>query len=33
MLCIFVNISQLYEMVPKEEYGGILVVLMIIKIF
>ncbi|WP_367771264.1 oligosaccharide flippase family protein [Flavobacterium sp. WC2421] len=29
MLCIFVNISQLYEMVPKEYSGGILVVFMI----
>jgi O-antigen/teichoic acid export membrane protein len=29
MLCIFVNISQLYEMVPKEYGGGILVVFMI----
>lgn len=29
MLCIFVNISQLYEMVPEEYGGGILVVFMI----
>jgi O-antigen/teichoic acid export membrane protein len=29
MLCIFVNISQLYEMIPKEYGGGILVVFMI----
>jgi O-antigen/teichoic acid export membrane protein len=29
MLCIFVNITQLYEMVPKEYGGGILVVFMI----
>jgi O-antigen/teichoic acid export membrane protein len=29
MLCIFVNISQLYEMVPKEYSGGIMVVFMI----
>ncbi|MFT5254309.1 MAG: O-antigen/teichoic acid export membrane protein [Flavobacteriales bacterium] len=29
MLCIFVNINQLYEMVPKEYGGGILVVFMI----
>ncbi|MEO8253951.1 MAG: oligosaccharide flippase family protein [Flavobacterium sp.] len=29
MLCIFVNISQLYEMVPKEYSGGIVVVFMI----
>lgn len=29
MLCIFVNINQLYEMVPKEYSGGILVVFMI----
>jgi O-antigen/teichoic acid export membrane protein len=28
-LCIFVNINQLYEMVPKEYGGGILVVFMI----
>jgi O-antigen/teichoic acid export membrane protein len=29
MLCIFVNINQLYVMVPKEYSGGILVVFMI----
>ncbi|WP_413998865.1 oligosaccharide flippase family protein [Flavobacterium sp. W1B] len=29
MLCIFVNINQLYEMVPKEYSGGIPVVFMI----
>lgn len=29
MLCIFVNINQLYEMVPKEYSGGIMVVFMI----
>ena len=29
MLCIFVNISQLYEIVPKEYSGGIIVVFMI----
>ena len=29
MLCIFVNINQLYEMVPKEYSGGITVVFMI----
>jgi O-antigen/teichoic acid export membrane protein len=29
MLCIFVNINQLYEMVPTEYGGGILVVFMI----
>lgn len=29
MLCIFVNINQLYEMVPKEYGGGIFVVFMI----
>ena len=29
MLCIFVNINQLYQMVPKEYGGGILVVFMI----
>jgi O-antigen/teichoic acid export membrane protein len=29
MLCIFVNINQLYEMIPKEYGGGILVVFMI----
>jgi O-antigen/teichoic acid export membrane protein len=29
MLCIFVNISQLYELVPKEYSGGISVVFMI----
>mgnify|MGYP000358376646 FL=1 len=29
MLCIFVNIGQLYEMVPKEYAGGIVVVFMI----
>jgi O-antigen/teichoic acid export membrane protein len=29
MLCIFVNINQLYEMVPKEYSGGIIVVFMI----
>ncbi len=29
MLCIFVNISQLYEIVPKEYSGGIAVVFMI----
>ncbi|WP_281321767.1 lipopolysaccharide biosynthesis protein [Flavobacterium aestivum] len=29
MLCIFVNINQLYEMVPKEYGGGIMVVFMI----
>jgi O-antigen/teichoic acid export membrane protein len=29
MLCIFVNIEQLYEMVPKEYAGGIVVVFMI----
>ncbi|MGO4820817.1 MULTISPECIES: oligosaccharide flippase family protein [unclassified Flavobacterium] len=29
MLCIFVNINQLYELVPKEYSGGILVVFMI----
>ncbi|WP_281240220.1 oligosaccharide flippase family protein [Flavobacterium praedii] len=29
MLCIFVNIDQLYEMMPKEYCGGILVVFMI----
>ncbi|SHL23577.1 lipopolysaccharide biosynthesis protein [Flavobacterium chilense] len=29
MLCIFVNISQLYELVPKEYSGGIAVVFMI----
>jgi O-antigen/teichoic acid export membrane protein len=29
MLCIFVNIDQLYEMVPKEYSGGIMVVFMI----
>lgn len=29
MLCIFININQLYEMVPKEYGGGILVVFMI----
>jgi O-antigen/teichoic acid export membrane protein len=29
MLCIFVNINQLYEMVPAEYGGGILVVFMI----
>lgn len=29
MLCIFVNISQLYEMMPKEYGGGITVVFMI----
>ncbi len=29
MLCIFVNISQMYEMVPAEYGGGILVVFMI----
>ncbi|WP_264565017.1 oligosaccharide flippase family protein [Flavobacterium sp. N3904] len=29
MLCIFVNINQLYEMVPKEYSGGIVVVFMI----
>ena len=29
MLCIFVNIEQLYEMIPKEYSGGILVVFMI----
>jgi O-antigen/teichoic acid export membrane protein len=29
MLCIFVNINQLYELVPKEYSGGILIVFMI----
>ncbi|REH01913.1 oligosaccharide flippase family protein [Flavobacterium aquicola] len=29
MLCIFVNISQLYEMMPKEYGGGVIVVFMI----
>lgn len=29
MLCIFVNIDQLYELVPKEYSGGIMVVFMI----
>jgi O-antigen/teichoic acid export membrane protein len=29
MLCIFVNINQLYELVPKEYAGGIMVVFMI----
>lgn len=29
MLCIFVNINQLYEIVPKEYSGGIMVVFMI----
>ncbi len=29
MLCIFVNINQLYEMMPKEYAGGIVVVFMI----
>jgi O-antigen/teichoic acid export membrane protein len=29
MLCIFVNINQLYELVPKEYSGGIAVVFMI----
>lgn len=29
MLCIFVNINQLYEIVPKEYSGGIIVVFMI----
>jgi O-antigen/teichoic acid export membrane protein len=29
MLCIFININQLYEMVPKEYSGGIMVVFMI----
>ncbi|PKB15524.1 lipopolysaccharide biosynthesis protein [Flavobacterium sp. 5] len=29
MLCIFVNIAQLYEIVPKEYSGGIVVVFMI----
>ncbi len=29
MLCIFVNINQLYELVPKEYSGGILVVFII----
>jgi O-antigen/teichoic acid export membrane protein len=29
MLCIFVNINQLYQMVPKEYSGGIVVVFMI----
>ncbi|MGQ7946968.1 oligosaccharide flippase family protein [Flavobacterium sp. WC2509] len=29
MLCIFVNIEQLYEMVPKDYSGGIIVVFMI----
>ena len=29
MLCIFVNIEQLYEMIPEEYSGGILVVFMI----
>jgi O-antigen/teichoic acid export membrane protein len=29
MLCIFVNINQLYEMIPKEYGGGVLVVFMI----
>lgn len=29
MLCIFVNISQLYKMIPEEYGGGILVVFMI----
>ena len=29
MLCIFVNINQLYEIVPKEYAGGIVVVFMI----
>jgi O-antigen/teichoic acid export membrane protein len=29
MLCIFVNINQLYELVPKEYSGGIVVVFMI----
>jgi hypothetical protein len=29
VMCIFVNINQLYEMVPKEYGGGILVVFMI----
>jgi O-antigen/teichoic acid export membrane protein len=29
MLCIFVNINQLYEMIPEEYSGGILVVFMI----
>lgn len=29
MLCIFVNINQLYEMMPKEYGGGIMVVFMI----
>lgn len=29
MLCIFVNINQLYELIPKEYSGGILVVFMI----
>ncbi|WP_366184092.1 oligosaccharide flippase family protein [Flavobacterium ovatum] len=29
MLCIFVNIDQLYELVPKEYSGGIIVVFMI----
>lgn len=29
MLCIFVNINELYEMVPKEYSGGILVVFLI----
>src|SRR6187431_62843 len=29
MLCIFVNIDQLYEMMPKEYGGGIMVVFMI----
>jgi hypothetical protein len=28
-MCTFVNINQLYEMVPKEYGGGILVVFMI----
>jgi O-antigen/teichoic acid export membrane protein len=29
MLCIFVNINQLYELIPKEYSGGIFVVFMI----
>ncbi|MDG2432438.1 oligosaccharide flippase family protein [Flavobacterium sp.] len=29
MLCIFVNINQLYDMIPKEYGGGVLVVFMI----
>ncbi len=29
MLCIFVNIDQLYELIPKEYSGGIIVVFMI----